>query len=45
MGTPDWYRLCVNTCPMRSSGVPINNYDEPCKTRILHVLLQRASGN
>lgn len=45
MGTSNWFRLCRNTCPMRSSGVPINNYDEPCKTRILHVLLQRASGN
>ncbi len=45
MGTSDWFRLCRTTCPMRSSGVPINNYDEPCKTRILHVLLQRAAGN
>jgi hypothetical protein len=42
MGTPDWYRICNNNCPMRSSGAPLNNYDEPCKTRILHVLLQRA---
>ncbi|MFT3822465.1 MAG: hypothetical protein QM731_01045 [Chitinophagaceae bacterium] len=45
MGTSDWYRLCNNNCPMRSSGVPINNYDAPCRTRILHVLLNRASGN
>ena len=43
MGTPDWYRICNNLCPMRSSGVPLNNYDQPCKTRILHTLLQRAS--
>jgi hypothetical protein len=41
MGTSGFYRLCVNTCPMRSSGVPINNYDEPCKTRILDVLIHR----
>jgi len=40
----DWYRICRNTCPMRSSGAPINNYDEPCKMRVLHVLMQRASG-
>ncbi|MBX3242231.1 MAG: hypothetical protein KIT80_14670 [Chitinophagaceae bacterium] len=43
MGTQDWYRICNNQCPMRSSGTPINNYDEPCKTRILHTLLKRAS--
>jgi len=43
MGSQDWYRLCNNLCPMRSSGKPINNYDNPCKTRILHSLLQRAS--
>lgn len=43
MGTPDWYRLCNNSCPMRSSGTPINNYDAPCRTRILHTLLQRAA--
>lgn len=45
MGTSNWFRLCNNNCPMRSSGVPINNYDAPCRTRILHVLMNRASGN
>lgn len=43
MGTRDWYRICNNPCPMRSSGSPINNHDEPCKMRILYTLLQRAS--
>lgn len=43
MGSQDWYRLCYNQCPMRSSGDNIKHYDQPCKTRILHTLLQRAS--
>ncbi|MEY3982589.1 MAG: hypothetical protein RL160_146 [Bacteroidota bacterium] len=42
LGTQDWYRLCNNSCPMRSSGPPINHHDNPCKTRILYTLLQRA---
>ena len=40
MGSQDWYRICNNSCPMRSSGVPLNNYDAPCRTRILYTLLQ-----
>lgn len=42
LGTQDWYRLCNNSCPMRSSGAPMNHHDAPCKTRILHTLLERA---
>ncbi len=43
MGASDFYRICSNPCPMRSSGLPINNYDEPCKIRIFNVLIDRAS--
>ena len=42
LGTQDWYRLCNNSCPMRSSGPPINNHDEPCKTRIFYTLIERS---
>lgn len=43
MGSQDWYRICNDLCPMRSSGALLNNYDAPCKTRILHTLLQTAT--
>lgn len=42
LGSQDWYRLCNNSCPMRSSGPPINNHDEPCKTRIFYTLIERS---
>jgi hypothetical protein len=43
MGTSDWYRLCNDVCPMRSSGTPLRHYDVPCKNRILYVLVDRAN--
>lgn len=45
MGASGWYKLCPNTCAMEITGQNLIYYSKPCTDRILHMILNRASGN
>lgn len=42
MGTAGWYKLCVETCQMKTTGLNHTTYDCPCKYRINYVTLDNA---
>lgn len=44
IGSDSWWKICNNNCIMLKTGQNIFPYDEPCKSRILFQLLQRARG-
>jgi hypothetical protein len=43
MGTSGWHKLCVNACPMKTSGLVRNDYDEPCTDRVVFSILENAT--
>ena len=42
MGTSGWYKLCINACPMKTSGLVRNDYDGPCTDRVVHSIFDNA---
>lgn len=43
MGTSGWYKLCINACPMKTSGLTRNDYDEPCTDRVVYSIFDNAA--
>lgn len=39
MGNSGWYKLCDDTCPMVSGPALLFTFDAPCKSRLMHVIL------
>lgn len=42
MGTSGWYKLCVDACPMKTSGLVRNDYDGPCTDRVVYSIFDNA---
>ncbi len=42
MCSTGWYKLCVDTCQMLTTGLTHTAYDRPCKSRIDYVVLDNA---
>lgn len=42
MGTTGWYKLCIETCQMKTTGLTHDSYDCPCRSRIDFVVLDNA---
>lgn len=42
MGSSGWYKMCANTCPMRSGSALLFDFDEPCEDRVILETLMNA---
>ena len=42
IGTSGWYKLCVDACPMKVSGLLRNDYDAPCTDRVIFSIFDNA---
>lgn len=42
MGTTGWYKLCVDNCQMKATGLNHTTYDCPCQYRINFAILDNA---
>jgi hypothetical protein len=43
IGTDGWYKLCVDTCQMLTTGLVHTFYDKPCKSRVIYCIVDIAS--
>jgi hypothetical protein len=35
IGDDDWFKLCIGTCQMNTTGLNLGTYDRPCKDRVI----------
>jgi len=42
MGTSGWFKLCIDACPMETSGLVRNDYDRPCTDRVVYSIIDNA---
>jgi len=37
-----WYKICLDSCQMKTSGLNRNNYDDPCTDRVVYSIVDNA---
>ncbi len=43
IGHDGWYKLCVDTCQMLTTGLVHDAYDKPCRSRVIYCMVDIAS--
>ena len=42
MGTSGWYKICLDTCQLKITGLVAGVYDDPCRDRVTFTVLDNA---